>query len=327
MHGRWGESEGDIIRQVVALCANPEKEDRINVTFSIDETHVTIMIDPQDLPQHPERRSAIPRVLRRSLGIDLNPNWIGLSVVENKGNPSLISETRLMDHELVKLDLPKDASAELVRETLAAVCDRAIRSCRKYGVGLICLEKGLGKLRSSGRNRSLNRALNYWARTIFIAMLKRKAQLAGIDVVEVWGGYSSTIGNVAFEVPDACASAAEIARRGLSRLAGKKDVLPDFEEGCIARRWKNEQMPAELNSWIDVHRTIKSTGLGYRRPHPDIAKLDSDGRSHGHAVHRLRHRKRPGWRFTPAPNAAMIKTVRDSSVRCVKSHDSTRKSE
>jgi hypothetical protein len=30
-------------------------------------------------------------------------------------------------------------------------------------------------------------------------MLRRKAGLAGILVVEVWGGYSTTIGNSAFE--------------------------------------------------------------------------------------------------------------------------------
>jgi hypothetical protein len=177
MRGRHGE----IVRQVVALCANPDQKDRINVTFSIDETHVTIIVDPADLPKHPERRSPVPAVEGRALGIDLNPSWIGMAVAENIGDPSKLSMTNLMQHELVKLDLPKSASAELVRETLAAVCDRAIRLCRRWGVGTIAVEKGLGKLRSSGRNRSLNRLLNYWARTVFVAMLTRKARLAGIS--------------------------------------------------------------------------------------------------------------------------------------------------
>lgn len=177
MRGRHGE----IVRQVVALCANPDQKDRINVTFSIDETHVTIIVDPADLPKHPERRSPVPAVEGRALGIDLNPSWIGMAVAENIGDPWKLSMTNLMQHELVKLDLPKSASAELVRETLAAVCDRAIRLCRRWGVGTIAVEKGLGKLRSSGRNRSLNRLLNYWARTVFVAMLTRKARLAGIS--------------------------------------------------------------------------------------------------------------------------------------------------
>ncbi|MFB9947342.1 hypothetical protein ACFFP0_00710 [Rhizobium puerariae] len=129
-------------------------------------------------------------------------------------------------------------------------------------------------------------------------MLARKARLAGIDIIEVWSGYSTTIGNVAFEAPDACASAAEIARRGLARLAGTKDVLPELEEGWENLR-KDLLLPAELGSWIDVHRTIKSAGIGYRRPHPDPKDRGSDGRVGGHAVSRLRHRNRPGWKMSP----------------------------
>lgn len=248
------------------------------------------------------------------MGIDLNPNWIGMAAASNTADPAKLSATSLLQHELVKLDLPRDASAELVRETLAAVCDRAIRLCRRWSVGTITVEKGLGKLRSSGRNRSLNRLLNYWARTIFVAMLARKARLAGIDVVEVWGGYSSTIGNLAFEAPDACASAAELARRGIARLAGIKDVLPELEEGWNARLWKNELLPAELGSWKDVHRTIKSTGIGYRRPHPDPKDRGSDGRVGGHAVSRLRHRNRPGWKIIPVN--AVMRSGADSVAQC-----------
>ncbi|MNU37236.1 hypothetical protein D3C71_258870 [compost metagenome] len=311
MRGR----QGAIIRQVVALCAHKEQKGRINITFSIDETHVTVIIDPADLPNHPERRVPIHAVKGRALGIDLNPNWIGMAVAGNTTDSAKISVTKLLQHELVKLDLPKDASAELVRETLAAVCDCAIRLCRRWHVGTITVEKGLGKLRSSGKNRSLNRLLNYWARAIFVAMLTRKARLAGIDVIEVWGSYSSTIGNLAFEAPDACASAAELARRGIARLAGIKDVLPELEEGWNARLWKNELLPAELGSWKDIHRTIKSTGIGYRRPHPDPKDRGSDGRLCGHAASRLRHRNRPGWKIIPQRAAAM-RSGADSVASC-----------
>ncbi len=61
----------------------------------------------------------------------------------------------------------------------------------------------MGKLRSSGKSGSLNRLLNYWARTVFVQMLTRRARLAGIEVLEVWAEYSSTNGNLAFDAPDA----------------------------------------------------------------------------------------------------------------------------
>jgi hypothetical protein len=78
----------------------------------------------------------------------------------------------------VKLDMAVDASPELLRETLAAVCDRAFSMARKHRCGTIVLEKGLGKLRSSGKSRSLNKPLNYWTRTLFVQILTRRARLA-----------------------------------------------------------------------------------------------------------------------------------------------------
>ncbi|MDR6660815.1 hypothetical protein J2W51_003385 [Tardiphaga robiniae] len=67
-----------------------------------------------------------------------------------------------------------------------------------------------------------------------------EATLAGIKVVEAWGGYSTTIGNLWFDLPDACASAAEIARRG--------------------------PLPAEVVGLIEVHRGLKAAfELGARK--------------------------------------------------------------
>jgi hypothetical protein len=301
---------GEVLRQAAALAADK----KINLTFRIDANRLHVTIDPDDLPDHPQRRRSVSAVQGRALGIDLNPNWIGIAAVENKGDAREIADTICLEHALVKLDMVVDASPELVRETLAAVCDRAISLARKHRCGLITLEKGLGKLRSSGKNRSLNRLLNYWARTVFVAMLTRRARLCGIDVVEVWAGYSSTSGNLAFNAPDACASATEIARRSIARLAGIKDVLPALSEGWLASLWKDLPLPAEAGSWMDVHRTIKAAKIGYRRPHPDAPQgaRGSDVRgtttSCGHAVVRLRRHHRPGLVFRLAamrPDAAV----------------------
>lgn len=63
--------------------------------------------------------------------------------------------------------MARDAPPEFVRATLAALCGRAISQARKPRCGVITAEKGLGKLRWSGRNRVRKRLLNYWARTMF----------------------------------------------------------------------------------------------------------------------------------------------------------------
>lgn len=280
---------GKILREAAALAAAK----KINLTFKIDSQKLHVTIDPADLPNHPERRSPVASVKGRALGIDLNPEFVGMSVVSNAVDPARLSETVLLDHQLVQVSKGGELPAELIRETLAAICDRAIGMCRKWGANHIVFEKGLGKLRSGGRNRSLNRLLNFWTRSLLINMMKRKAGLAGITVIEVWAGYSSTIGNMAFEAPDACASAAEIGRRGLALSARKKDVLPEFEEGWLSGRWKDQTLPVECGSWKDLHQAIKAAKIGYRRPHPTPS--DPDTALGRYAVRRLKHRHRPGF--------------------------------
>ena len=169
-------------------------------------------------PVHPEWGPAITALPGRCLGIDLNPGWIGLTVVENRGDLRSLPATHVIDHRLVRLDLPRGASPELVTEALAKVAGLAVSLCEVHGVGLVAMEEGLGKLRSGGRSRSLNHKLNSWDRNRLKAMLEHRLGLREASLVTVWAGYSTTIGNVTFALPEACAAAAEIGQRGLAEL-------------------------------------------------------------------------------------------------------------
>ena len=315
---------GEILRQAAALAA----EKKINVTFRIDDTRLHVTVDPEDLPDHPQRKRPVSALSCRAIGIDLNPAWIGLSGIENARNVRDLKQTKLLDHTLVTVPTDKELSPETVREMLAAVCSRAIGMARLHRAGVIAVEDGLGKLqaRFAGRHmRHKNRVLNFWARTVFVSMLRRKAKLAGIEVVEVPGTHSTLIGNLAFVAPDACAAAAEIARRGLALRAdgNAKELLPDLGEGWWANRWKESPLPAEAPDWQELHRGLKAADIGVRRPHPALSP-DPDVRStsDGHAVYRLGHRRRPGrlvCRWIPSPDG----TTSRKTVKKSKRHAST----
>jgi len=283
---------GEVLRQAAALAAAK----KINLTFRIDDKRLHVTVDPQDLPKHPERKRPALRMSNRAVGIDLNPSYIGLAVVENAGDPSSLAATRPLGWDLVGLEGAGEASRESVTEMLSRVAGRAVALARQYGAASITVEAGLGKLRSAGPARDLNRVLNLWARTRFVAMLRRKAGLAGITVTEVWGGYSTMIGNLAFEAPDACASAMEIARRGIAARAKLKDLLPVFDEGWRDNLRKDLALPADVVEWAEVHRAIKAANLGVRRPHPRLAPPDpgSPAERPGLAVRRLGRRRRGG---------------------------------
>ncbi|MCP1838768.1 hypothetical protein J2R78_001735 [Bradyrhizobium sp. USDA 4538] len=113
-------------------------------------------------------------------------------------------------------------------------------------------------------------------------------------MVEVAGVYSTVIGNLAFEAPDACASAMEIARRE-PRAQSSKASSRSSRKGGATACGKDLALPAEAEGWAEVHRALTAAKLGVRRPHPRLIAADPGGRLPGGiAVRRLGRRRRPG---------------------------------
>lgn len=83
---------GEVLRQAAQLAAA-----RINVTFRIDDARLHVTVDPEDLPEHPQRRRPALRMATRAVGLDLNPAWVGIASVENSGAPARLDQTRPLD--------------------------------------------------------------------------------------------------------------------------------------------------------------------------------------------------------------------------------------
>ncbi|AQT06400.1 hypothetical protein [Acetobacter persici] len=223
IQGTWGK----IIRALALLA--PDKE--ISIQFRIDSHRLHLTFDEMDLrrlqpgetltlardrdqaasgrrargrgrgPGYVAPRPRISAEARpdRALGIDLNPNFIGLTVIENRGDPTKLSDCKVLDSECIRLDIPQDASDDLTREILSSAAGHAVR-------------------------------------------LARRARLAGLTVSTVHAAWSSTIGKLVFALPDPCAAAAEVARRGLARASDRNaDILPLYEPSLIAPhdQWKD----------------------------------------------------------------------------------------
>ena len=272
----------------------------------------------QKRPIHPEWRDPVPHVANRVIGIDLNPEWIGVTIIEVGEDPTKLDQVRILDHKLHRIDVPFGADQSMQQVMANAAAD-TINMARAWNVGLIVHEEGLGKLRWSKTSKN-SQTVNYWSRNAFLSGLQRRCKLAGIKLQSVWGGYSTTIGNLVFDLPDACAAAAEIARRGYARQCKTKNLLPVIPSTVLTRLGKDEKAPADAEGWQEIHRTIKSaqagtnkrSGVGYRRLHPTDQQLGSGsfvlhGRSY--AVDRLGKGKGACCSARPV----LTKKVRNSS--------------
>lgn len=278
-----------------------------NVTFQVDDERVHVTFDPRAVPEHPERRKPVAFVPGRVLGIDRNPNAIGGAVLDvairdGLARPDLPG--KVVDHLLVLPNLDRFCPKEAAAEAMAKAADGFVGLARRRRCGVIAVESlkfGCGRTKS----RRLNHLLSRWCREKFLVALRRRAALAGIEVLEVWAAYSTTIGNVVHELPDACASGAEMARRGLAVKAtaagDKTQLLPAYDAGHVlgrletlppaadrkvapvrgkegtraASRTSHEARLARLLAraehvagWKELHRTIVKSGVRARRPHP-----------------------------------------------------------
>lgn len=249
------------------------------------KAHTFKPLPPELRPVHPEWRPTIPTMMTRAVGIDLNPQWIGLAVVEIglRIDAHDVNAVRVLDHRLIHLNVPIDASPEALATHMARAARMTTSLARKWHCAAVVHEDNLGKLRWSKKSRGEHTAqtVNHWSRNAFIGGLTRRCRLSGLKVSAVWGGYSTTIGNISFDLPDACASAAEIARRGIAASRGDKDRLPAVPLTVHTRRWKDGEVPdgiaeavSQAGCWPSVHRAIKAAKVDVRRPHPPLRAVD-----------------------------------------------------
>lgn len=128
----------------------------------------------------------------RILGIDLNPNYIGLSVLEFDKNDGF----SVMHKEVYDLSLLQRRGKNKAKHELIEINHKIVRLASHYKCSKIAIEDlsmhSHNRHKGSEYNRMCN---NEWRRGITVPNLKLLCNTVGIELVEVNPAYSSFIGN------------------------------------------------------------------------------------------------------------------------------------
>lgn len=169
--------------------------------------------------------------------------------------------------------------------------------------------EGLKKLGSSGKTSIAQSTADLIGEVIFVPMLTQRTLLARIRVMEVWGRYKFTIGDLTFDAQDTSAAACEIASRGIACLATAKHVLPVHERVRFPSM-EGSGGAVELRSWQDAHRSFIAAKIVYRRAYPERpqGRRDTDARRSRQMGMRSppSKRSRPGLLFRPWHNQSRM---------------------
>ena len=201
----------------------------------------------------------------RVMGIDLNPNYIGFSVLEFEDEKFKVIKKGVFDVTLLNKAFKKNKKRHELRE----LNHKLIRICKHYKVSKICVEELNISSSNKGQGKTFNRLCNnQWNREVTISNLKVLTSTYGIELVEVNPIYSSFVGNIEYgdkKTPDMVASSIEIARRGYKKFS-KGWFYPTLNLEKVKNKfnqWK-EVIYSDVKSWKDLFDKVKKSGMRYR---------------------------------------------------------------
>lgn len=229
------------------------------ITVSLTPEFICLSFDDIKIKESIKKRKTIKN---RYAGIDLNPNYIGVSVFDSG---KLIS-TKLID--LKELTGKNKSESKISHETYEIGHDVG-NYLKHLKVDKVFIEELKFKQGDKGLGKNFNRLTqNQWKKEKFKAALTKYFPKS---IYSINAAYTSTIGNVLNpHLPDPIAASTAIAERGFEIVVKKSKKfypeLPTSKE--LEDRWKETEFPV-FSSWIEIHRFIKNSGLKYRVPIPE----------------------------------------------------------
>ena len=215
----------DYLNQLILHQANCD----IPITYKLDTKSVYISFDLNKLKNNLKIQD---KVKDRVFGIDLNPNYIGYSVVDWKEDGTYkivktgsISLKALNDYDdsLKGLGYSSQSKERIYisnkrNHEVIQIAHRLSKLANHFGCEIFSLEDLNIKQGDKEKGRKFNKLCNnQWCRNLLGSQLKKMNCLYKIRTIEVQPQYSSFIGNLVYRVhqlPDYVLSSIEIGRRG-----------------------------------------------------------------------------------------------------------------
>jgi IS605 OrfB family transposase len=242
------------IKQIDYLCENIGN---IPIQVQLQKGSVCLTFEQEKEP--------ISNLLpHRKLGIDQNPNYIGVSIVD-----FIDGHEKLIKSFVYKWSNDARQNSNKRDHETKEIAHSIVRMAAHYKVSEIGLEKLSMGAKDAGKGADFNRLVNNeWNRTLFSQIVTKQATKYGIGIFVVNPAYSSTIGNVMHaDQPDPAASAWEVARRVYHKHKKSLCLYPKLDKEYLENLnlWKKSDLDiSQIHDWPGVHRAIKKAKLKYR---------------------------------------------------------------
>ena len=257
------------IAEELAKVQELAEQKKITISIKLSDKYVWLTYDESLIYDARYKKLQSKRVL----GIDMNPNYIGLSVIEFDKNDEFnvlykqvfdLSKLTISSGKASTNSRSKYMTCKLRHETIAIAYEIS-KMVDVWKCKTVAIEDLSIKSKDRNKGKKFNKLCNNkWERRLFVNKLKMLANLHKFNLVEVNPAYSSQVGNIAYgdvNTPDMVAASIEIARRAYRKF-DKGWFYPRFNIQFRDERWK--QTLGTVENWNELFQKIKETGLKYR---------------------------------------------------------------
>ena len=253
----------------------------IPITYKVNSKNIFITFDKAKLSR--EIQNLKPE---RHLSIDLNPEFIGLTVFDSLDNFNV----KLVDSKV--FDLSKVISRHIESKSASdSDVSKFYNSKRKFELKEI--NKQLFKLAEhykaqyidienlDFKNPKGRKCNNLWNKKLTTQSLESRSKCSGIHLLKVNPAFTSIIGNIIndYNIPDMCRSALEIGKRSLTGMVlnsfNHKGVdykshldQSDFErvKAFVTESMEERGYKGKITDFKDISSCIKQYKIKFRKP-------------------------------------------------------------
>ena len=281
----------NVKRQLVEIYKHQVLYD-IPITYKIDLEYVYIAFDETILTSNRFIKN-FNSIENRILAIDLNPNYIGYSIVDWKSSNEFkvihsgvysIKHLNDLDFNLkgksISSDDPKRIYLSNKRQhEILEISKNLINKAIYYKCSIFSMEDLSIKSSDKENGKHFNKLVNnLWCRNLLVNNLTKRCNIFKIKLIKVKPEYSSFIGNFLFRklnLPDMILSSIEISRRAYefynqyvikTKNIKKNIVQPlvsDFKD-LIIKSLEEFNINEKFDSLVDLYYFFKKSKLMYR---------------------------------------------------------------
>lgn len=253
------------------------------ISYKLDSKFVYVVFDESCLKENNYKS-----VKNRIFAIDLNPNYVGYSVVDwvNENHFQMIDKgvfslKGLNDKEKDSKNKQTYFSNKRNFEVME-ISKKLVSMAKNYHCELFGIEKLNIKGKDVGRGKKLNRLINnQWNRNKLQSNIEKRCKLSGVKYIEVLPQYSSFVGNMVYrnlKLPDMILSSLEIGRRAyefhLQYILKEKEkkeniIFPELSSTIKRNVVQSLEELKIVSSWValkELYDYLKKSKCRYRFP-------------------------------------------------------------